>query len=263
MVLGWFLYPKAVFLAMMYEGSSNLYKSESYYLRYLEKNPLNKFATLRLAKLYYRLGQPNKSTKLLKDLSDYRYLDWDIAEAYLDHLKVMHDTENYYEALRQKADIFSRSRNSQPEIIRRLLDEALHYAVWLQKHKEAYDILEQLVDLGRNKNFYQYKKYNMDLASQDTSRITNILTSRLKTKPKDTATRYELIGIYMGTKKFPEALDVVNEGISLYPYDIALLRNRSKIYEKLEQYDKAAEDLQFIMSLMEKDEKPARDITKE
>lgn len=261
LVLGWFLYPRAVFLAVMYEDSIDHERSETYYKRYLKKRPNNKFATLRLAKLYYRMAEPEKSTKLLKELSDYRYLDWDIAQAYLEHLKAIQDEDAYYKELRRKAATFSKSKHVHPEKLRRMLNEALQYAIWQQKHDEAYVILEKLIALGRNKSYYEEEKHKLDLASKDKSKIIKILTLQLKENPKHTVKREELITIYLGANETSKALEVADSGLELNPNNVTLLKSRAKIYEKMNEHEKAADDIKKALVLMEKSKKPKRDVT--
>ena len=109
LVLGWFLYPRELFLGFIYEGTQQLEKAEGFYHRYLQKRTLNKFATLRLAMLYERMGEPEKATPLLRDLYAVRKKDWKVATRYLDYLENLHDEEGLYRLRREVAENFMKA----------------------------------------------------------------------------------------------------------------------------------------------------------
>jgi tetratricopeptide (TPR) repeat protein len=250
LVLTWFLYPRELFLAMIYEGMETLEMSESQYLKYLKKNPFQKFATLRLAQLYYRMAQPEKSTELLKSLYKHRYLDWEVAHKYLDHLDAIHEEEILFQARLEVARNFKKARRLHPAQIEEILQDALDYAIFAQKSEEAYQILEELLDLGRNRESYLTEMFRIDLAAKNSDKVLQILTLNLKDHPTDEKVRQNVIEFLLTIHKYDEALDVVNQGLNIHPESIKMLRGRVEIYEKLGRYDLAADDIKLLIQLV-------------
>ena len=116
----------------------------------MEKSPYNKFATLRLAHLYDRLGEPQKATLLLKNLYEHRKSDWDMATRYLDHLENRNDAETLQEARLSIAHYFM----MQPRFPRRKVSEMLYdtylHARWTQNNDEAYAILLDMMKASKD-----------------------------------------------------------------------------------------------------------------
>lgn len=249
LILGWMLYPKSLFLGFIYEGMAEIQKAEAAYRRFLAKKPTHKFASLRLAKLYERMAEPEKALELLEKLYRTRSRDKEVIDSYLNLLEELHDEYKLYQ---RRLELVKNSQgNGYLRAGRRedLLYGALEYALWNQQFDEAYTIVSQLVSLGRNPQFYRWQRFYLDLASKNTDKVLTELESQLSDKPEDEVKRKELIEIYVALGRKKEALKIINEGLVLNPKSKRLLEERLTLYEKTKDYPKAIRDAALLLSL--------------
>ncbi len=239
LVVGWLLYPKKVFIGYMYEGLSDLEKSENYYKEFLEKQPYNKFANMRLGRLYVLSGEPEKATETLEQLYLHRYTDWEVAQTYLKHLRYTDNTPKILSAELEVADKFINTHRYNRHDMEELLKSALNNSNLLQQHKKSRRILSQLVKIAKNPEPYEKLLYRMDLAEGKTNRVIASLAQQIKKKPKDKELRLEYIQVCMITKKYKRALNLTNEGLALNPKNLDLLQSKITIHQTLNQYNQA------------------------
>lgn len=236
-ILAWFLYPNKIFLAYMYEGAKDLAKAETFYKDYLVENPRDKFASLRLAQLYNRMAEPEKATPILKSLYDERKRDWEIAETYLTHLEDMNDLENLFTARREVARNFMTVPHFPVERILFLLESSMHYALWMQKYDEAYEIIDELVSMVENPIYYLEAREKIDRGLKKLDRVRASLEERLKKNPMDIVVRRDLINLHIALKNFGVAEKLADETLGLFPNDMYVLQSR--VFIKIKQQDQA------------------------
>lgn len=235
-ILAWFLYPKQIFLAYMYEGAKDLVRAEAFYKDYLAENPKDKFASLRLAQLYNRMALPEKATPILQSLYQERKRDWETAETYLTHLEDMNDLENLFTARREVARNFMTVPHFPVERILFLLESSLHYALWTQKYDEAYDIIDELISVAENTSYYVETRERIDRGLKKLAKVKASLAERLKKKPMDIGVRRDLINLHIALKDFDAAQTLADETLSLFPNDMYVLQSR--IFVKIKRKDR-------------------------
>ncbi len=248
LVLGWFLYPRDLFLGFIYEGLAELKQSEKHYHHYLEKYPHSKFATLRLVNLYDRMGEPQKGTPLLQKLYEHRKSDWSIAQRYLDHLENINDAEALQQARLTVARTFmSQARFSKRKVSELLYDSYLH-ARWVQNNEEAYAILLDLMKSSDDSKPYEEEIINLHRGLQQPGPLKDIFLKRIAGNPKDIPSRMALAEVYIVLKEWDEALKVLENALSLSPQNKDLLE--SKIYVELKKGNKkrAIQDIAFLLT---------------
>ncbi|MDO8527785.1 MAG: tetratricopeptide repeat protein [Deltaproteobacteria bacterium] len=249
LLLVWFLYPRALFLGFIYEGLAELQQSEKYYRTYLEKNPHNKFGTLRLVSLYDRMGEPDKSGLLLKRLYEYRKSDWDVARKYLDHLEDKHDQETLYKTQLEVAHHFATVPRFPKKKVLEMYYNALQYALWNQKVDEAYDITLEMMRFDGNSQNYKYLLNDIDRGRQRKEKLLAFYTEELAEDLKNVEVRGNLADINVVMGRFKEALAVVDKGLVLAPDNPELFKTRIHIDDKLEDDKAALADIQKLLSL--------------
>ena len=248
-LLGWFLYPRDLFLGFIYEGFTELRQSEKHYIGFLEKSPYNKFATLRLAHLYDRLGEPQKATLLLKNLYEHRKSDWDMATRYLDHLENRNDAETLQEARLSIAHYFM----MQPRFPRRKVSEMLYdtylHARWTQNNDEAYAILLDLMKASKDPAPYAEEMLNLHRGLQKRDELKKALLEKVAANPKNIEAKIVLAEVYMSTEEWGKALQVIKEALLLSPNSVNL--REMKIYVHLKRGEKreAIRDTEQLLSV--------------
>ncbi|EKD41358.1 MAG: hypothetical protein ACD_73C00750G0001, partial [uncultured bacterium] len=248
-LLGWFLYPKALFLGYIYEGREDLQKSEYFYLDYLNKYPNSKVANLRLAKLYERSATPEKGVKLLEKLVDYRSRDWEIAQYYLDYLENMHDEKALYEARLKIARRMLKEPRFAKKKAEEILVDAYNYALWAQKLDDAYQIMLELFEVGANKKDYQANLESLDWGLKKTNNLLKIYETKLEEQPNDLDTISELIGLYRVLDRTQDAYLILDTRLKSDPNHIDLLIMRSYLDDDSNNKTALINDLTKIVKL--------------
>ncbi len=255
--LGWFLYPRELFLGYVLEGQPDLEKSASHYRQYLQKKPFNQFATLRLSRLYERMGVPQQATPLLKSLYEHRRGDWDTAVLYLDHLRQAHEEEELYREEVRLAKDFMAKKKFPKEKIQELLDEAFHYALWKQYVDESYSILFDLMKISKRPQGYFEEIMNLDRGLKKTEDLIVKLKQKIKEEPKRLDLVQDLSEIYLVSGKFSLALQVIEEGLKQHPHEKILIQGRLAVHEKQKNKTAMIQDLGEILAngSLEKEER--------
>lgn len=232
-VIAWVLYPRAFFLGYIYEGSDDLDRSEAYYLNYLQNKPYDKFASLRLASLYDRMGEPEKATKILKELSEHRATDWKIAESYLAHLEGMKDDEHYYREAQKVGERFLELKRFSKAKAADLLDRAYRYALWQQRFEDAIQILQKLIQLPEHSKEYKNDLDSLIRGLHRTDAIVTNLEERLRQNPKDLEAAKDLIDVYLITGDLAEAKRRIDAYRALNPPTLDMLRLSAAVNERM------------------------------
>lgn len=249
LLLGWFLYPRELFLGYIFEGQAEFDKSAQYYTRYLLRRPHDKFATLRLAHLYDRVGQPEKSINLLKELYQHRPTDWAVATEYLNILEEVHSDEALYRARLEVVENMKKIPGFKKRDLEDLLSAAYSYASWKQRPEEMYAILKQLIGLSSNPKTYLTDLMNLDWSFKKSNKILAELTQQLMANPEDEGTRSELISVEMVLGNVDKALELVDEGIKRNPKNPAFYKMRIFVDEKRKDSKQAILDHERMLGL--------------
>lgn len=247
LILGWFLYPRELFLGFIYEGTAELERAEQFYRNYLAKRSLNKFATLRLANLYLRMGEPENATPLLRSLYEHRRRDWKVALRYIDHLIDLHDEAAAYHLQIEVAKNFMEAPLHPRGKLKELLDDALVYAIWRQKTKDCFELIDLLLQVTRDQEDYLAFKADLERGLQKTEPVLAFLGTRLAKDPRDNDARTELANIQAVLGKREEAMAILNEGLSIDPNNRELLDFRHVLRAKSGDKAGAITDLQKIL----------------
>ncbi len=247
LLLGWLLYPRALFMGFIYEGTSELQEAEIYYKKYLEKHPWSKMATLRLANLYDRMVEPEKATNLLHGLHLSRPRDWDIAQAYLDRVENSHSEKAIYEAEREVAKNFVGMHRVHKAKLENLLYNALQHALWQQKSDDVYEILSELVKVSHDPLSVKQFRHAMDLSLKKTNQVMEYLHQELTLKPGNEELREELIEVLLAAQQTPEALLEVQKGLAANPQSKKILLWHVKIQESTGHFTEAIADLEKLL----------------
>ena len=248
-LLLWALYPRGMFLGYIYEGLSNLTKSEQYYLEYLKESPTSKFAITRLAALYERMGEPRKALPYLEKLYAYRPRDEALAMTYLDLLENMHDDAALYKARLQVAKNLMAMPRPPQQRITELLDQAYEYAEWHQMVDDQYAILAELVKVARNKSDYAWVVRHLDFNLKKTDKVVAALEEKLRANPNDAEAVDELTAIYTMIGRYKEALELINPRLAAQPKNPDLLQARILIDDKTKNMPQLIQDAQTLLSL--------------
>ncbi|MBI2066557.1 MAG: tetratricopeptide repeat protein [Deltaproteobacteria bacterium] len=251
LVLGWLLYPRELFLGFIYEGFTEFHRSEQFYQKYLQDHPKNKFATLRLASLYERMGEADKAALLLKGLRDHRRKDWEVTERYLDHLENSHEEEELYHARLEAVRDFEMVPGFPSGKVEDLLYGAYQYASWKQRDDESYSLLQQLVRLSRKPEFYLWNIQDLDRAFHQTDRVVQTLEDKLKRNPRDLPSRLELISVYQVVGESKKATELISEGLQHFPQNLSLLKVREELYRRGGEIQERIENLEVILGSQE------------
>lgn len=245
----WFLYPRELFMAFIFEGRADLVKAENYYRDYLQKRPYNKFAMLRLAGLYERMSAPEKAIATLEDLYHYRRNDWDVARRYLEVLRYAGNEKEWFKQQLLVAEHFQAVPRFPRARVKDLLLEALDYALWWQDFAQVDRILDQIEKLKKKwgREFQETRIY-LARAQKKMDEVVVYLRNMLARHPDDFSSREDLAGIYILQKKFSESLNLVEEGLKLAPQRHELLDLRYRIHFAQKNWPKALETLLAILA---------------
>lgn len=249
LILGWFLYPKELFLGYIFEGRKELSQSEKYYREHLKKHPHNKFATTRLAGIYERLAQPEKGIPLLEELYQRRRNDWEAAVTYLDFMENVGDPEALHKLRLRVARDFLKVPRFSKRRIESLLQPAMEYLLWQQRLDEAMDILKQLIAMAKDPRDALYLLLDIDQGLKKTAEVIALLEKRLAEHPEEAFLRIDLALVYEVKGNFPKGLAVLNEGLKLQPESSTLLKARMGLFKKHKEFDAAIRDAEFLLSL--------------
>jgi tetratricopeptide (TPR) repeat protein len=248
-LLLWSLYPRGIFLGYIYEGFSNLTKSEQYYLEYLKKNPTSKFAITRLTTLYERMGEPRKSLPYLEKLYEYRPRDEMLAMRYLDLLEDLNDDDALYKARLRVAKNLMALPSPPLQRITELLDLAYDYAEWGQLTDDQYAILSELIKVARNRHEYEWVIRHLDFNLKKTDKVVEALEEKLRKTPNDADALDELTAIYTMTGRFKAASDLINPRLAANPKNPDLLQARMVISDKTKNMPQLIQDAQTLLGL--------------
>lgn len=245
----WFLYPRELFMAFIFEGRADLVKAENYYKDYLQKRPYNKFAMLRLAGLYERMAAPERAIATLKDLYHYRRNDWDVAKHYLEVLRYAGKEKEWFEEQLLVAEHFQAVPRFSRGRVKDLLLEALDYALWWQDFAQVDHILDRIEKLKKKwgREYLDTRIY-LARAQKKMDEVVDYLQKMLARHPDDFSSRGDLAGIYILQKKFPEALLLVEEGLRLAPKRHELLDLRYRVHLAQRNWPAALEALLGILA---------------
>lgn len=249
LILGWFLYPKELFLGYIFEGRKEAAQSEKYYLEHLKQHPHNKFATYRLASLYERLAVPEKGVPLLEALYQRRKNDWGVAMAYLDFLENMGDEEALHRLRLRVAQDFLKVPRFSKRKIEGLLQPAMETLLWHQRLEEAQGILKQLIAMSKDPRDYLYLLLDMDQGLKKTGEVIQLLEKRLAEHPEEEFLRIDLSLVYEVNGQPQKAVEILNEGLKLGRDSLALLKARAGLFKKQKRFDAAIRDVEFLLSL--------------
>ncbi len=202
MVIGWMLYPRSLFLGYIYEGTTQLARTEALYLDFLSRNATDKFALERLSGVYDRMAEPQKATVLLKRLSEHRDKDPKSALAYLDHLERLGDEPVLYHARLDTARRFLRDKRFPRKRMLELLNGALEYARWRQYYDDTYAILNDLRAISPNPGAYDWDIEVLDLALHKSDIVLQRYRRRQLASPQDREARDDLVNALIAEKRF-------------------------------------------------------------
>lgn len=249
LLLGWFLYPRELFLGFIYEGGAELSRAERYYLSYLKSHTLNKFATLRLANLYERKGEPEKAAPWLKQLYEKRSKDWKVANRYLNYFEDLHAEEELYRLRREIAKNFIEAPLFPKGRIKELLEDALSYAIWSQKTEDVYQLIEQIARIARRPEDYYALKADYDRGLKKTQEVLAYLHQQLEAKPTDEELRQEMSTLYAMEGNIEEAFAILDAGLKLNPQSLNLLDTQMVLQARLKNWQAAIAIAQTILQL--------------
>ncbi|MCP5463754.1 MAG: tetratricopeptide repeat protein [Deltaproteobacteria bacterium] len=239
LLLIWFLYPREMFLAFIYEGQEELARSEQYYLSHLEEKPYSRFAVTRLADLYQRKGEPEKAIPLLQRLYQYRNGDWDIAQILLSHIEEMQDEEVLYQNRLEIAEKFENHPHVAKHQIIFLLEDALQYVLWQQRLDEAFSILKKLVVLAKNKQPYLEEIAHLNRSLKRTDEVVAFIKNELQRDPVNQDLRQELASVYVANQEWQKAEDILKEHIDLNKAEVSYIEFVARVQEAKGDIDKA------------------------
>ncbi|MBI2083797.1 MAG: tetratricopeptide repeat protein [Deltaproteobacteria bacterium] len=251
LILGWLLYPRELFLAFIYEGFTELKQAEEFYLTTLEKRTHNKFASLRLAQLYERMGEPEKATPILKDLQRYRAKDWETAEVYLSHLERTHNEEALYEERLRIANQFQKDARFPKRKVQELLDAAYAQARWHQRSKESLEILSNLISYSPQPKPYQLEQQDLDRALKRSEEVIATLQEKIQNNPDDKASLEELIRVYRVIGHHQQAEVLIQSGLARFPKDLELLKIDADLKKERGRHSEALPLYREIVGLLE------------
>lgn len=232
LLLLWALYPRGIFLGYIYEGMSELGKSERYYLEYLKSNPNSKFAVMRLVALYERMGEPRKAIPFLENLYAHRQSDDQLALDYLDFLERLHDEGSLYTVQLQVADTLMKAKRPNNPRITEILDSAYGYAEWHHLVDDQYAILAKLVTVARDKESYAWVTRHLNLNLKKTDAVVAALQQKLVESPHDLDAQEELIGLYLALNRITEASELLEAASLAHPNTADLLQLRISLDDR-------------------------------
>lgn len=245
--LAYFLYPRDIFLAKLYEQSESYEKAEKYYKQYLEKHPANKNITLKLYALYQRSGEPEKAKPYLDRLLAIRHKDWDLSQLYLNYLDEQNLKEEAFQARLNIARSFREDKQIPRQKIEALYDEALRYALWKQKTEEAYSILEELLSVGSKPEDYLSLLLQLDKGLKKTSALKERLQKSLAQNPEDENLIEELIQVYRVIGEDEKASSLIQERLQKQPQSLKWLKIAYHLAEKKQKIEQQKELAQKII----------------
>lgn len=245
----WFLYPREVFMGFIYEGEAQFELSEKYYQNYLKDHPHNKFVTLRLAKLYSRMGLPHRATPMIEELYQHRPRDWKVAEFYLSHLEDLHDDEGLFVLRKRIANNFLKAPSFSRGRVRQLLEDALSYAIWNQRIEDVESLIAQLITLSSDPEDYLFLRADYDRGLRRVDRVVQFLTERLAVEPGEMDTRIELAQVHFLKGEKKKAFQLIEEGLKQNPMALELLETKMLLFLQDKNEEAAIEVVKTILSL--------------
>ncbi len=249
LLLLWGLYPRGIFLGYIYEGLSELGKSEKYYLEYLHNNPYSKFAVMRLMALYERIGQPQKAIPFLETLSQHRPTDDAFALQYLDFLERQHDDDNLYKMRLRVVDTLMKAKHPNNPLIAEILNNAYEYASWHELVDDEYRILANLVKVAHDKSSYQWVTRHLDLNLKKSDKVVAALQQKLVESPNDLDAQEELAGLYIALDRIPEAAHLVEEASAAHPNTPDVLQLRIALDDHQKNMPALIQDVKKILGM--------------
>lgn len=230
------------------EGQSNLEKAEEQYLNYLQENPRNKFAALRLCHLYERMGFPDKAAQILKQLHEVRPKDWKLAKEYLE---VLDDTGNenlYYKEALQIANSFMELPRFTKAPIEELYQKILDLALWKGKYQDAIFIYQKLISLSDDPDFYELELTELYKGLKKTNKVISLLKNQMKNNPNNIPVINELASIYISLSDYKNAILYLNKGLKIDPLAINIRKNRAYVLLETKNYKSAENDLKLLIA---------------
>lgn len=246
-VLGALLYPRALFLAFMYEGTADLTRAENHYLDYLSRHPNDKFASLRLAELYNRMAEPEKAVPVLESLYDHRKKDWKVAKAWLEQLEEMHEDDGLFRARLKIAGDFRNSTRRQEAVY--LFEAALGYALWKQDYPAAYAILNDLQGLESDASAYSDTREMLNRSLKKWDAVLAGLREKIERDPKDLESRRDVVNVYVAKGDLARARREADAVLEFAPDDSLALQARVFIATRLKDHQTAIADIKRILNL--------------
>lgn len=254
LILGWFLYPREIFMAYIQEGKTDLEKAEKSYLEYLKQNPTHKETMLKLTDLYERMGSPKKARPYYSKLFDYRKSDWNLALDYLDFLERIRDNKKLYDTRLEVVTRFKDSNFVEKKQLLEMLETAYEYALFNQDNKGALEILKLQEQISPNELDYVENKLLIFKANKQVRKLLNYYNQRLQEDPGNQAILLELFDIYMAQKSYDRALKVIRTLARLDPSNIDYLFTEYNVLLKTNQKDEAEKVLQAILQIQDIEE---------
>lgn len=248
-LLLWALYPRGMFLGYIYEGLAALDRSERHYLEYIQDKPTSKFAILRLAALYERMGHPQKALPYLEGLVAHRPRDLEVAEVTLEFLENLHDDARLYAARRQIAGNLMAMRDPPRTKITEMLGKAYDYATWKGLVDDQYAILADLVAVARNKNDYDWVMRRLNFNLKKTQAVVAALEKKLQENPNDIDVLEDLIMMKLASGQTREAQVLVEQALQRHPKNPALLQARISVDDKTRNMPQLIEDARTLLAL--------------
>lgn len=243
LILGWFLYPRELFLGYIYEGTEDLEKSVFYYENYLQEKPYNKFATFRLAMVYERMAEPEKALSILERLYQYRSDDWRVARYLLDKLEDYGDQERLYQIRKNIIQSFKNRSYFPQERLFDLLEENLAYARWNHLSSEAYQTLSLMSELSYDAQVVEDIEYELDRGLKKYDKIIKKLRAKFDSNSSSLYEAQDLASLYRMFEDYNKSLYIIKEALRRDPLNKDFLLLRSNIYEELKKYKNAISDL--------------------
>ncbi len=227
--LGVLVFPHQGMMGIVYQGMGQYHLAEKSFLKYLEKKPHHREYNLRLATLYERMAEPEKSLSLIRKLLDHRKQDWELAKLYLEKLEEAHHDQALFEARIQLVAQFEPLPSVPRQELIIQLEDALAYAKWKQLHQQAYQILLTLIRISPRPQIYEEDLYAMDLGYKNTQSAMLYLQKKLQKNPENDAARDELFGLLLIVKNITEAKQLLQEQLGKHPDSLLWLQRQMEL----------------------------------
>lgn len=249
LILGWFLYPREIFMAYIHEGKSELKAAEAKYLKVIHENPDDKETRLKLTSLYERMGEPEKATVFMKDVFESRKSDWNFAVQYMDFLDRTEQHEELYKTQQKILDLFEGKKYVPKKDYFDILETVYAAAVYRQDTQTALKFLAKQEKLFPKSTDSIENKILIFKANKKVDQLLEIYNQRLQNNPKDTNALFELWDIYMGLQNYQKAETMINALIKLEPQNTEHLMAKYSLLMKIDKKDQAFDLLKAILKL--------------